>query len=347
MRQKVPHKRTFLHLEQLVLKHQAHQDTINIKEVHEGIDFYFAHRNQAEKFLDFLTSVTPIQLRKSQELISHDIHTSTKQYKFTFSAELVPICREDLVALPLKVAKAAGNISPLALCYKIGTSINLLDPTSLQTADISRQTVLALTLYHNLQMLKNLSSSLCWTLNLLASRGGISALQRQTVSLASDMDKTYYVRTHLGHLLHPGDSVLGFHLSGTNFNNPEFEAIESSRQYGSTIPDAILVKKHYPRRKRQPEARLASQTNGEGRIGYGATQTRSRPAGTRLRAVFARFEEDPEMRAGVNLYKQQKNEDAMEIESTINGSDDGGLRFHWRTCLMTLRKCISKSKHVE
>src|SRR6185295_14509568 len=117
VRQKVPHKRTFLYLEQLILKHGAHKDAINIKEVHDGIDFYFAHRNHAEKFLDFLTSVTPVKTNKSQELISHDIHTSVKQYKFSFSAEIVPICKDDLVALPIKLAKSAGNISPLVLCY--------------------------------------------------------------------------------------------------------------------------------------------------------------------------------------------------------------------------------------
>ena len=31
VRQKVPHKRTFLYLEQLILKHSAHKDTINIR----------------------------------------------------------------------------------------------------------------------------------------------------------------------------------------------------------------------------------------------------------------------------------------------------------------------------
>src|SRR4051812_44840324 len=33
VRQKVEHKRTFLYLEQLILKHQAHRDTVNIKTV--------------------------------------------------------------------------------------------------------------------------------------------------------------------------------------------------------------------------------------------------------------------------------------------------------------------------
>lgn len=78
-------------LEQLILKHGAHKDTINIKEVHDGIDFYFAQRNHAEGFVDFLKAVVPCNVKKSQELISMDIHTSTKSYKFSYSAEIVPI----------------------------------------------------------------------------------------------------------------------------------------------------------------------------------------------------------------------------------------------------------------
>lgn len=106
------HRRTFLYLEQLILKHSAHKDTINIKEVKDGLDFFFSARNHAEKFVDFLTSVAPVRSKKSQELISMDIHTSAKSYKFSFSVELVPICKDDLVALPIKLAKQIGNISP-------------------------------------------------------------------------------------------------------------------------------------------------------------------------------------------------------------------------------------------
>lgn len=72
----MPHKRTFLYLEQLILKNGAHKDTLNIKEAKNGIDFYFAHRNQAEKMLDFLCSVAPCKYVKSSELISEDIHTA-------------------------------------------------------------------------------------------------------------------------------------------------------------------------------------------------------------------------------------------------------------------------------
>ncbi len=37
-----------------------------------------------------------------------------------------------------------------------------------------------------------------------------------------------------------GDSFLGYHLSGTQFNNDQFDAIENSNQYGSTIPNVVI-----------------------------------------------------------------------------------------------------------
>ena len=55
VRQKVPHKRTFLYLEQLILKNGAHKDTTNIKENKYGLDFFFSKRNEAEAMVDFVS----------------------------------------------------------------------------------------------------------------------------------------------------------------------------------------------------------------------------------------------------------------------------------------------------
>jgi nonsense-mediated mRNA decay protein 3 len=54
VRQHVAHKRTFLFLEQLILKHGAAAQCINIKDIHEGIDFFFSNRAHGLKFIDFL-----------------------------------------------------------------------------------------------------------------------------------------------------------------------------------------------------------------------------------------------------------------------------------------------------
>ncbi|KAJ3105972.1 ribosome-binding protein, partial [Phlyctochytrium bullatum] len=93
VRQKVPHKRTFLWLEQLILKHNAHQNTTNIKEAKDGIDFYYINRAHAVRMVEFLQSVVPIRMKTSEQLISSDIHSGTSNYKFTYSVEIVPICK--------------------------------------------------------------------------------------------------------------------------------------------------------------------------------------------------------------------------------------------------------------
>lgn len=59
VRQKVPHKRTFLFLEQLILKHGAQKDTISVKEVKDGLDFFYAQRSHAIRMTEFLAGVVP------------------------------------------------------------------------------------------------------------------------------------------------------------------------------------------------------------------------------------------------------------------------------------------------
>lgn len=326
VRQKVPHKRTFLYLEQLILKHGAHKDTINIKEVKDGLDFFFAARNQAEKFVDFLTSVAPVKSKKSQELISMDIHTSTKSYKFSFSVELVPICKDDLVALPIKLAKQAGNISPLAICYRVGTAINLLDPSTLQTAEISTP-IYWRAPFTNLADVQELVEFIVMDIEPLGPEKGRWQLAEATVARASDLghnDKTFYTRTHLGHVIHPGDSVMGYLLSGTNFNNPQFDALEASSAYASTIPDVLLVKKLYARKKKSKnrnwQLKRMARDDGELLPKKSDQEKMERDYEMFLRDV----EEDTELRSTLALYKaqQKKDAEAMSVVETSDGEDD-------------------------
>ena len=55
----------------------------------QGVDFYFANRAHAVKFIDFMQSVVPIRYRHDKQLV----HTSNYNYKYTFSVEIAPICR--------------------------------------------------------------------------------------------------------------------------------------------------------------------------------------------------------------------------------------------------------------
>jgi nonsense-mediated mRNA decay protein 3 len=230
-----------------------------------------------------------------------------------------------LVALPIKLAKSAGNISPLALCYRIGTSLNLLNPTTLQTAEVSTKEFWHAP-FSTLADSQELIEFIVLDIEPLGPERGNLILAEATISLASDMDTTYYVRTHLGGVLHPGDSAMGFHLTGSNFNNPQFEALEQSRQYSSTIPDVVLVKKFYPRKKKSKSRnwKLKRLARVESDM---APRKQDQDKLERDLEMFLRdVEEDAELRAGLRLYKQQKPDDAMDVESTVDG-DDEGLRI--------------------
>ncbi|KTF72386.1 hypothetical protein cypCar_00049051, partial [Cyprinus carpio] len=109
VRQKTVHKKTFYYLEQLILKHKLLQSTVRIKEIHEGIDFYYASKQHAQKMVDFLTCRNS-QSKASQRLISHDVHSNTYNYKSTFSAELVPLCKDNVVCLSPRLAQSLGNM---------------------------------------------------------------------------------------------------------------------------------------------------------------------------------------------------------------------------------------------
>jgi nonsense-mediated mRNA decay protein 3 len=318
VRQKVLHKRTFLYLEQLILKYGAHRDTLNIKEAKDGIDFFFSAKNQGEKFVDFLNSVVPVKVKNSQELISMDTHTSKRTYKWSYSAELVPICKDDLVAIPIKLAKQSGNISPLLLCYKIGTAVYLLDPQTLQTADIGGS-IYWRSPFYSLADSQELVEFIIMDIEMTATQKGKWKLAEATVAKATDLgvnDRTYFTRTHLGSLLQPGDSVMGYLLSGTNFNNAHYEAIEESGTYSSTLPDVVLVKKHYPRRRknRKRNWKLKRIDKDEGEL------LPKQADQDRMDREYEQFlqdvEEDEELRATMALYKQQKADEEMSVADT-------------------------------
>lgn len=335
VRQKVPHKRTFLYLEQLILKHGAHRDTINIKEISDGIDFFFSAKNHAEKFVDFLTSVVPCRKKEAKELISMDTHTSARSYKFSFSMEIVPICKDDLVALPIKLAKQIGNISPLVLCYRIGTSVNLLDPNTLQTADIAAP-IYWRAPFSPIADVQDLVEFIVMDIEPVGPEKGRFLLSECTVARAADLgvnDTVYLCRTHLGGVLHPGDTVMGFLLTGTQFNNDHYEAIESSKQYSSTIPDVMLVKKVYPRRKKAGGSsrrnwKLKRMAREESEM---APRKQDQDRMERDFEMFLRdVEEDEDLRQGMSLYKQQRQEDEMTVDESEMGSEDGEDRARLR-----------------
>lgn len=235
-----------------------------------------------------------------------------------------------MVALPIKLAKSIGNISPLGLCYKIGTAVYILDPHTLQTADISAP-IYWRAPFTNLADVQELVEFIVMDIEPLGPTKGRWQLAEATVARASDLgrnDKTYYCKTHLGNIVHPGDSVMGYQLTGTNFNNPQYEALEESHTYSSQIPDVMLVKKFYARKKKSKNRnwrlkRLDAIDKGDLLPKKADQEKMERDYEMFLRDV----EEDTELRSTLALYKaqqeqQKKDADAMSVAETTDDEDD-------------------------
>lgn len=136
VRQKAPHKKTFLYLEQLMIKQRIQEKCISIMQEPFGLNFYFSKKNQAEGLMNFLGSHVPFRKKESKDLISHDEHERTYNYKFTFFLIMPKICKDDLIVMPVSLCRELGGVNALAVCYKVSnnsTSINCLTVNRLTT----------------------------------------------------------------------------------------------------------------------------------------------------------------------------------------------------------------------
>lgn len=140
VRQKVHHKRTFLYLEQAVLKHKMHEKALNVKEEPEGVDFYFKNRSHANAFADFVHSILPCKVKDSKRLISHDQWSNLYNYKYSYMIEVAPVCKDDLIVLTSEQKKEFGGIGPVLLCYKISTNVHLVDPLTFEVIEFDENT---------------------------------------------------------------------------------------------------------------------------------------------------------------------------------------------------------------
>ncbi|GJE85200.1 60S ribosomal export protein NMD3 [Phanerochaete sordida] len=335
VRQKVPHKRTFLFLEQLILKHGAQKDTISLKEVRDGLDFFYSSRNHAVKMVEFLASVVPIRSKTSEQLLSSDTHSGTANFKYTYSVEIIPICKDDLVCIPPKMAKQMANINPLTICSRVGNSLHFLDPSTLQSCEITSP-IYWRAPFESLASVSDLVEFTVLDIEPTGNSRGKHVAADAQVALSgafkssrphgedeSMMDyensslanQIFHTRTHLGGILQPGDTVMGYFLSNSNFNSDDFAALPSHR-----VPDVMLVKKSYPNRRKKNRTRawklrsIAREADEEGETSnarglVGRMGGRDQKKVEEDYELFLReLEEDEEMRGAVNLYRAPKSE---------------------------------------
>jgi nonsense-mediated mRNA decay protein 3 len=129
--------------------------------------------------------------------------------------------QDDLICLPAKLASSLGSLGPLVLCSRITNVLTLLDPTNLRTAHMeapvywrtpfqammsSRQLVEYVVL--DIEPLQGSAGS---GYGAFAQGGTRWCLAEAQVARKSDFgrnDTVFYTKTHLGHILHPGEESL-------------------------------------------------------------------------------------------------------------------------------------------
>jgi nonsense-mediated mRNA decay protein 3 len=135
-------------------------------------------------------------------------------------------------------------------------------------------------------------------------RVGKRALATIEVAKSNDLSRTFFTRSHLGYILNPGDHAVGYDLSVANFNSDNWEILASGRRQG-TIPDVILVRKSYPHARKKSRKRnwklkgLVKEEEADTM----RTKAEKAKAEQDYELFLRDIEEDPELRAMMNLYK--------------------------------------------
>lgn len=214
VRQRVKHKRTFMYLEQVMLKHGAHRDATNIEEVGDGLDFSFQTKNDAQKFVSFLQSVIGTRVKTSSKLMRQDVKSNISFFRNSFSVEIFPLCKDDLVYLHGDFASRL-SIGSIVVVLKVTTVVTVIDPVTLRVADLNNKCYWA-----NAEKIHVLASSpqLREYMVLEVREDGVRANKHllADVFVSRDGTSTVHCKTHLGDVLSEGELVQGYDVSTLN-----------------------------------------------------------------------------------------------------------------------------------
>lgn len=255
---------------------------LKIDSSRHGLDFYFLSLPQAQHFAHFLSRLAPLKIKTSSKLVSTDVKSNTANIKYTLTCDVVPLCRDDLVLVQKEsrsllggrlalVTKVASVVHMIDASPKRSSS-NHIDAISI-TADAYHKngggggTASANDkgCYSILQTAERLVPFVVLDVELCgedenhaygeSSNGllyegpssGVEKFALADVQLAreSDMganDEILSCVTHLGHLIQPGDVVLGYDLvaSASSLNTTVHKA-GSTKKKGSSFMGAASV----------------------------------------------------------------------------------------------------------
>ncbi len=221
VRQKVEHKKTFFFLEQLILKYNAHDKVLKIKEEHEGIDFFYRDKPHAQRLVDFLQTMFSVRIKHSKQLISQDFTNNTCNYKYVFSAR---VCKDDLVILPPKIASTLGGCSSVLVCTKVATMITFFDPINMKTIEMA--SIQHFQYKNDLSFVPakgNTTEFMVFNIEPCEAIKNGSIFSNKTKVVRANISRTtdwhsFEIVTHLGDVLKEGCTAIGYDLTSLSFS---------------------------------------------------------------------------------------------------------------------------------
>jgi len=252
---------------------------LKIDSSRHGLDFYFLSLAQAQHFAHFLSRLAPLKIKTSSKLVSTDAKNNTANIKHTLTCDVVPLCRDDLVLVQKESRSLLGG--RLALVTKVASVVHMIDasPKRSPTNHIDAMEITAEAYHKNGGGGGTASSNDkgCYSILQTAERlvpfvvldvelcdeaeshsygdpnplyegpsSGVEKYALADVQLAreSDLganDEVLSCVTHLGHLIQPGDVVLGYDLVATasSLNTTVHKA--GSTKKGSSFMGAASV----------------------------------------------------------------------------------------------------------
>eukprot|EP00986_Skeletonema_menzelii_P005168 scaffold1818_cov151-Skeletonema_menzelii.AAC.3 len=276
LRQKRDDSRKGLLILELAIARNAlmRKHILSVQTKKNGFDFYFPSLDKARHFSQYLSKVAPMRIKTTQSLVSEDKTNNTANVRHTLACEMVPLCRDELVVIG-KQAKGAGKLTgKLCLVLRVSSAVRLITVSPSREVDVPSQcTELHSDTYwrgessyrlflssRRMVRFVVLDVELCdderdrcnaGDSNQLLYEGPLSGVSKYAladveVARESDFgvnDETFMCVTHLGHLLSPGDVVLGYDLASTVLSSEAEWSIENDVTSNFVMPDIVLVKK--------------------------------------------------------------------------------------------------------
>lgn len=282
LRQKRDDSRKGLLILELAIARNAEirKDILSVQTKKNGFDFYFPSVDKSRRFTQYLAKAAPMKTKTTQSMVSEDKTNNTANIKTTTACDMVPFCRDDLIVVE-KRAKGAGNLSGrLCLVLKMSSVVHLVDASPARDSAIStrckdihaeaywkggedksyrlflspkrlvRFVVLDVEFcgdegerYHNGGDSKEEHGKLY-----KGPKSGVSKLALADVEVARESDfgvndETFRCVTHLGNLLQPGDTCVGYDITTAVLSSEAEWSMENSFNSSFVVPDVVLVRK--------------------------------------------------------------------------------------------------------